>query len=117
MTSTNASPTLALATGERIGVDVKAIHNVAAPVPGGAPTYDAVLFLGAIRAVRGLFEEAAPAAGAKVVSTMTIRSSFSALRLGKGERRTSSPVDLVRVFAFSIVRACMPIGVPRPTQR
>jgi energy-coupling factor transporter ATP-binding protein EcfA2 len=44
--------------------DVRAIHNVAAPVPGVAPTNDAVEFLDAVRA---LFKDACAAAGAKIV--------------------------------------------------
>ncbi len=44
--------------------DVKAIHGVAAPVPGTVPTQEAVSFLDAIRAV---FKEAAAVAGARVI--------------------------------------------------
>jgi len=44
--------------------DVRAIHNVAAPIPGVAPTNDAIEFLDAVRA---LFKEACAAAGALVV--------------------------------------------------
>jgi hypothetical protein len=43
---------------------VKSIYDVAAPIPGAAPAAESTNFLDAIR---GLFREAAEAAGAKVL--------------------------------------------------